>query len=354
MTRTKFWQFLGTVLVIALVCLVGGHYFFALERGLAARIPSSVCIRSPSRPSVCYAEPRSLSSQATTALAISPDGQVLASSLRQTIQLWNLQLGKGRRSLRGHRDWVTALAFSPDGQMLASSSLDQTIKLWNLATGQLLHTFRAGRMTCLQFSPDGKKLVAASRIGRWADGAISPGGIQQWALATGQALPTIGTEQVAALAFSKNGRILASGLSNVQLWDAETRHLLHRLNTGEVTALTFSLDDRTLISASSRTKFWHVASGALLQTLKASSSDLALSPDGQLLVTSSGGTINFWQLETNKLLGTLRGSLYSGLSLVFGLEGSILSGSSDGIKVWQPTPMSSLHKQRLLATKVDR
>ena len=148
-----------------------------------------------------------------TALAVSPDGQVLASSSHQTIRLWNLQLGKGRRSLRGHTDWVTALAFSPDGQTLASSSLDRTIKLWNLTTGELLQTFQAGRMTCLQFSPDGQTLVAGSRNSRWADGAISPGGIQRWDLATGQALPTIGTEPVATLAFSRDGQILGEWVS---------------------------------------------------------------------------------------------------------------------------------------------
>ena len=132
MIQTKSWQFLGSVFAIALACIIGSHYFFALERGLAARIPQGVCLPSLNRPSDCYALPHHLSTQATTAFAVSPDGQVLASSLHQAIQLWNLQLGKRGRSLRGHSDWITALAFSPDGHTLASSSLDQTVKLWIL------------------------------------------------------------------------------------------------------------------------------------------------------------------------------------------------------------------------------
>jgi len=188
-TQTKAWQFLGAAFAIAIVCIVGNHYFSALERGLAARIPHGVCLPSLTYPSHCYSSPRSLSTQATTALAVSPDGQVLANSLHQTIQLWDLRLGKGMRSLQGHTDWVTALAFSPDGQMLASSSLDRTIKLWNRTTGQLLHTFQSGRMTCIQFSPDSQSLVAGSRIARWSDGAVSPGGIRRWDLARGRHSP---------------------------------------------------------------------------------------------------------------------------------------------------------------------
>ncbi|XGV98007.1 MAG: WD40 repeat domain-containing protein [Leptolyngbya sp. BL-A-14] len=353
MTHPKYWQLFGIVFAIALSCIVGSHYFFAFERQLAARIPHGVCVSSLNRPTDCYTLPRNLSSQATTALAISPDGQVLASSQKGTIRLWNLQLGKRQRSLRGHTDWVTALAFSPDGSMLASSSLDRTIKLWNLTTGELLQTFLAGRMTCLRFSPDGQTLVVGSRISRWADGAISPGGIQRWDLTTGQALPTIGSDHVAALAFSRDGQTLASGLLKTQLWNVGTGQLIHTLDTGEVTSLVFDQNDQTLISASSRTKFWQVSSGALLQTLPSSSTDLALSPDGQILAASSGGTINLWQLETRKLLGTLRGSVYSGLSIAFGLEGTIISGSSDGIKVWQPSPPPFPTAQRV-ATRIDR
>jgi len=353
-TQTKIWQFLGTAFAIAIVCIVGSHYFLALERGLAARISHSVCVPSPSDPSYCYSSPRSLSTQATTAFAVSPDGQVLASNLQQTIQLWDLRFGKGKRSLQGHTDWVTAFAFSPDGQMLASSSLDRTIKLWNRTTGQLLHTFQSGRMTCIQFSPDSQSLVAGSRIARWSDGTVSPGGIRRWDLATGQALPAIGTEHVAALVFSKNGQTLASGLSKVQLWDVETSQLRHTLDSGEVTSLVFSLDDQRLISGSSKTKFWQVASGALLRTVQSSSSDLALSPDGQILATSSGGTINLWQLETKKLLGTLRGSLYSGLSIAFAWDGSILSGSSDGIKVWRPSSASLVSDRQRTGEPIDR
>jgi len=43
-------------------------------------------------------------------------------------------LSKPRAVLRGHSEPVEALAISPDGQLLASGSLDGTIRLWNTKT----------------------------------------------------------------------------------------------------------------------------------------------------------------------------------------------------------------------------
>jgi len=39
-----------------------------------------------------------------------------------------------------HSAYVNSIAISPDGQILASGSDDSTIKLWNLRTGELLST----------------------------------------------------------------------------------------------------------------------------------------------------------------------------------------------------------------------
>jgi hypothetical protein len=69
-----------------------------------------------------------------TALALSPDGRVLASADRDGGQhFWDLASGKELRRATGHQGYVTALAFSPDGKVLASSSTDTTLLLWDVA-----------------------------------------------------------------------------------------------------------------------------------------------------------------------------------------------------------------------------
>ena len=69
-----------------------------------------------------------------TSLAISPDGQLLASgSHDDIIRLWNIQTGELMQKLSGHQSTIADVAFSADGQSLASGSHDGSIKVWDLS-----------------------------------------------------------------------------------------------------------------------------------------------------------------------------------------------------------------------------
>jgi WD40 repeat protein len=73
-------------------------------------------------------------------LAISPDGEVLASSGTSwdgnTIRLWGARSGKEISRFPAHGYQLYALAFSPDSTLLASGGADTTIVLWDVPAHQ--------------------------------------------------------------------------------------------------------------------------------------------------------------------------------------------------------------------------
>ena len=82
---------------------------------------------------------------AIDALAVSPDGRLLATAKGRVITLWELNTGKQVATLEGHMQPVTRLTFAPDGAVLASAAhvgrhpgrfTDVEVKVWDLATKQ--------------------------------------------------------------------------------------------------------------------------------------------------------------------------------------------------------------------------
>lgn len=71
--------------------------------------------------------------QSRLALAISPDGKLLAlSGPGGSVHLWEVETGKELTVLKGHTLAVSALAFAPDGKTLASASADTTALIWDV------------------------------------------------------------------------------------------------------------------------------------------------------------------------------------------------------------------------------
>lgn len=109
------------------------------------------------------------------ALAISPDGSLLASAGYDdlTINLWQwadlLQEDfRPLHTLRGHADWILTLAFSAQGNRLASAGWDRTLRTWDLQAEDInfSSTELKGhdrQIYALQFSPDGNTLASGGR-----------------------------------------------------------------------------------------------------------------------------------------------------------------------------------------------
>jgi WD40 repeat protein len=162
----------------------------------------------------------------------SPDARTLASPNYPDLDLWDVGRGKLRQILGEHRGKVGRPAFSADGRVLAVPSvrLDAEqryhgeVRVWELPVGKERRTLRGqvNYLRALALSADGKLLALA--------GAEKQGGRNRLKLVettTGReladaALPD-GPHAVRGLAFSPDGKILAAATAQgVKWWDVAT------------------------------------------------------------------------------------------------------------------------------------
>jgi cytochrome c len=99
------------------------------------------------------------------ALAVSPDGETIASaSWDRTIRLWPLN-GGSARVLNGHEQNVNGVAFTRDGKHLVSAAYDATVRIWPLAGGAPVIVTVPTPLNTVAIASDGE-IAAAGANGR--------------------------------------------------------------------------------------------------------------------------------------------------------------------------------------------
>jgi WD40 repeat protein len=119
-------------------------------------------------------------------LAWSLDGTRLAAAAAGAVDIWDVDTGQKRKTLRGTPQRVVALSWSRDVRRLAVADAGQSIRVWDAATGKAVLTLNEPRapqdnpsafISGLAWSPDGRRLAAARN-----------GVVRLWDMTTGQDL----------------------------------------------------------------------------------------------------------------------------------------------------------------------
>jgi WD40 repeat protein len=136
---------------------------------------------------------------------------------------------------------ITCLSFSPDGRRIVSGSSDQILLLWDVETGHVVQRLEGhhGYVSSCAFLPDGRRLTSGGRGGELFVWDVAGG--------TPRRLGQLGaSEDIYSLAVRRDGREVIVGTSSgfVRAWDVETGHA--------------TFPDETAPSSPSKSKIWIV------------------------------------------------------------------------------------------------
>lgn len=113
-------------------------------------------------------EAKNTDERAITNFAWSPDWRTLAlGTENKTVELWNVDTGRERRSHLNINTRVSSMAWSLDGRLLALGTDDKYIQIWNAVDGYHILTLEGHKdvVTDLKWTPGGRLLASQASDG---------------------------------------------------------------------------------------------------------------------------------------------------------------------------------------------
>jgi WD40 repeat protein len=252
---------------------------------------------------------------------------------KQFQQCWQGQLS----------NYVTAIAWSPNGQILATSSAQGEVVLWQDRQPLILQPGQGAAINCLGFSADGQFLAAGGQEGQ----------VKLWQAQSGK-FQLVGDLQhssawIDRLAWSPTAPQLAvSSGREVLIWQAPaTDQQVAQLSFGESSVLDLSWQPQgksLAVSGYQGLKVWSAknwASDPEVMTVPSASLAIAWSPNGKYLAAGNldrtllvweWGNAHPWRMQG--FPGKVRQLAWSGVSDSAG-NALLASCSAEGLVAWQ-------------------
>ena len=272
----------------------------------------------------------------------------LRSGFAQDSTRWGLP---ERAKMRIGKAPITEIAYSPDGRRIAAATRED-IWMYDARSGVTLKllTGHTDSVLTVAFSPSGNTLASGG----------SDGTVRGWNVRSGTLFETIEGhgESVLSVRFSPDGSTLASAGADklIRLWDVWNADLKRTLvgHSEPVGTVAFSPHGLTIASGGrdGAIMLWDVQTGNKLHTLEGHAepvSSVAFSPDGLTLASagrpysvnprsSRDGRIKLWDTRTGDQVRTLEGHSHTVGCVAFSPNGDVLASGGgwydDTVRLW--------------------
>ena len=274
-----------------------------------------------------------------TALALSPDGDVMATGGTDgAVRLYDTTTWKMLDQQTGFFNSISDLEFSPDGSHLAVA--DESSVFWLLRPQRQPLEFAGhdAEVWSVAFSPDGQTLATGADDHQ----------IRLWDVATGRLRAELSEPRslVSALAFSPSGGQLAAGCFDrrVLFWDLNGLRLIDEdfSPRGAVRGLEFSRDGQTLFAVGDDRRLWKYTGMPAISVHelgihKGKLRDVAISPDSSLLATVGNDKLLTLRETGSRAIVESFTHPANIEAVAFSIDGSrIVTGDVEGVcRVWQ-------------------
>lgn len=281
----------------------------------------------------------SLMNRGRQPIALSPDGQMMASWNTRAVKIWSMATGEEIRKLKDFKGYLSSAAFSPDGRTLAAVitrysfkenryDIKSEIRTWDVPSGSPKQVVPVSTQssTSLVFALNGRQLLV-SGTGR-DDGR--PYATLELADLQSGSLGKIATREegnASSAVLSPDGRMVAfqTDASSVYLVDTANWKIKQTFNENSdssfvnnaarrfllsvknVTTLAFSADGKTVTGEIEQggIKLWDARTGEVKKQLgdqDETGSTAAISTNGSIVVETGGedGTLRIWNLATGE------------------------------------------------------
>ncbi len=245
-------------------------------------------------------------SETINAIAVSPDGKLLAVAVENQIHFWELEKNQLIKKLSGNSLTVHQIAWREPHQLQLLA--DKQLLTWNLKTGMVINLSQAAATSenAPEYSPDGKWRAERNEVS-----------VSVYEVATNKKVKefTDLADYIFSMAFSPDGKHLALASKDLELYEISSWKKTNQLKGHKnISNILFSPDGKTLASLGGpldrSLKIWEVSTGVMKASFAARGNDqapLAFSADGRYVANggkldvNEPGIVNVWDLNTNEL-----------------------------------------------------